>query len=360
MLGNKNKQSGVWFKIVIGLGCFLIAFPMLWMNEGQADFGRIGASSIAMHADEAVDVDSDTLVAVSGIVISDELIGDHPYLRESNYIQLSRQVEMFAWVEESKTEGEKKYYNYKEEWTDSPPDSSSFNSLEGHENPALPLQNETFTVSQGMIGGYYLDLQEVDLPDSTEVKLNATNVTIVEEEWQLHGNTIFIGEGSPTNPVVGDIRITYHAISSNQKATAFGRIEQDEIVPYLYKDEHKLYRLFFSSREDAIASMRQEYKAMLWGMRFFGLALIWLGIFLIFSPIIALLNVAKFIPGAGFLHDVGRTIIILISGAIAFVLWLIFVIMAVIAHNLILFLAVLLACLIITGAGFYYWFQQQE
>ncbi|MCK5922910.1 MAG: hypothetical protein KAG66_18350, partial [Methylococcales bacterium] len=89
------------FGVLIGIVLFLGSFVLLWKNEGRVDLSKIAENSVAVSA-ETVDSNNESqLIAVSGNLTSDGTLGDGDYLQAGDYISLSRNAEMYAWVQHS-------------------------------------------------------------------------------------------------------------------------------------------------------------------------------------------------------------------------------------------------------------------
>ena len=149
--------------VAAGALLFFVSFLVLWMNEGRVDLSEIAKKSTAVKPDTVDSRQNGKFVSVTGMLTSEEKVGDPELLNPGSYIKLDRAVEMFAWVEkkESKTEtklGGKKVttttITYAKEWTATPKRPSDFERPEGHENPALPLESEHFTATKAMVGSY--------------------------------------------------------------------------------------------------------------------------------------------------------------------------------------------------------------
>src|SRR5215212_1980184 len=152
-LGNiMNSFVGVLFGVVL----FVIAFPVLWFNEGRTNMATVAQASVLVDGTSVNAQTEGKQVAVAGTLASNEQLGDPPYLAEGAYVQLNRNVEMFAWVEHKSTDTRKDVggsstttttYTYDKQWTSSPEDSQAFEHAQGHTNPPLSVQSTTMVVS---------------------------------------------------------------------------------------------------------------------------------------------------------------------------------------------------------------------
>lgn len=340
-LGNiMNSFVGVLFGIIL----FVVAFPVLWFNEGRTNMANVAKSSVLVDGASVNQQTEGKQVAVTGRLAADEQIGDTPYLAAGPYIQLNRNVEMFAWVEHKETDTRKDAggsstttttYTYDKQWTSSPEDSESFEHRQGHTNPPLPVKSTTVTVPSAHIGAYTIEPADITLPSSHDINLNSEIVTTSGNE-KLVGNYIMLSKGSSNTPQLGDVRISYSGVSANTQAVAFGKQQGAALVPFLTAQNDRLYRVFTNTdREGAIQEMNTEYVVMGWILRLVGFLLMWVGLGLCFGPITAFLDVLPFLGSAG------RFMIGLVTLPVALVLSVITIVISIIAHNILALIVVL-------------------
>jgi len=340
-LGNiMNSFVGVLFGIVL----FVVAFPVLWFNEGRTNMATVAKASVLVDGASVNQQTEGKQVAVTGTLASDEQLGDTPYLAAGTYVQLNRNVEMFAWVEHKETDTRKDAggsitttttYTYDKQWTSSPEDSQSFEHTQGHANPPLPVQSTTMVVSSAHIGAYTINPADITLPSSHDINLNSEIVT-TSGNRKLVGNYIMLAKGSSDTPQLGDIRISYSGVSANTQAVAFGKQQGAALVPYLTAQNNRLYRVFLNTnREGAIQEMGTEYQVIGWILRLVGFLLMWIGLGLCFGPITAFLDVLPFLGSAG------RFVISLVALPVALVLSVITILISIIAHSILALIVVL-------------------
>ncbi len=354
--GSKITESikGVVFGIIL----FLAAFVVLWINEGRTDMSKVAIKNTVPVNAAVLDVANEGKgVSVTGMLTSYETIGDTEFLNPGKYLVLTRNVEMYAWVEKSESKTEKNVggsetttttYTYVQEWTSSPADSSTFQDPNGHTNPSMMYQNQTFYVNTASVGVYPVNIQGLSLPGGSEVVLNASMVN-PRYTGMINGNYIFIKPtgygyyGGNTGPTVGDMRIHYTALASDINVTVFGQLIGGQIVPFLYKGENKLYHARGGTREEAIATLSQEHKTVGWILRLVGFLMMWIGLTMFFGPINAVLDVLPF------LGNVGRGLISIVMFFVALGLSIVTIIVSMIAHNLI---ALIITIAVIVGLVF--------
>lgn len=327
----------------IGLLVVIFSFVILIWNEGQTIVNQVAQEAVPITSTSNSTKYIGKLVSTSGLITSNDVLGDNLFVAPGNYIALARSVEMYAWVEtrdkEAKTnlggsQQQKITATYKKQWVPiedlnkewrsllgndtsvvSSTKSSSFLQPQNHQNPSASINNAAYKVSTAKIGNYNLDMQSFQLPSSGSVKeaFNEVNTIAVElptpTPFQAsQANTIkgtrftnvsnYIYKSSSSNPNIGDLRFRYATLNANTNVTIIGKLESsNRIVPYIHKNNHRLYRIF--SGTEAKARVKQEDRAT-WGFRFLGFIAMWAGLRFISEPINVFLD---FVP---FFGDLGR------------------------------------------------------
>jgi len=320
--------------LLVGILIFLVSFWVLWTNEGSVDLAQIAKQSIPISVRVVGNAANGKFVSLSGKLTTEDKVSDSQYGQNGDYLVLNRKVEMFAWVEKAKSETKdemgggsatKTTYTYAKGWTAAPKETSDFKYPEGHENPAPAVQNESFIAKTAKIGEYSVDPRTIELPSSKP----------------LAGQYRFAGRGSLPSPQVGDVRISYSALENNFNVTAFGKLDGGDLVPYYFTADKSLYRAVRGSRDSALAALAAEHKAAVWTIRIVGFLMMWLGLFLFFGPLNAVLKVFPFLGTAG------RWLSGAVTFPVALALSAVTILISLIAHNIWL----LLAAVVLVGAG---------
>lgn len=343
-----SSIGGIFFGILLFFGSFIL----LWMNEGRTDMSRIAARSMAVSAAAVDPAGEGQLVAASGRLVTDETLGDPGYLAAGPYVKLERQVEMYAWVERSRSRTERTVgggettvteYTYETTWTANPPDSSRFEEPAGRANPQMTIQRQSYTVNQAQVGAYSLDPARLDMPAMRAIPLNE-EIVIAGEGHRLSGDYIFSGAGSLQQPQVGDIRISYRAVPANIDVTVFGKQEGNRITPYV-DGRDTLYSAYAGDRDSAIAAMAAAHRTTGWLLRGGGFLMMWIGLGLILGPISVFLDVLPF------LGNLSRTMIGFITFGVALVLSAITIVVAAIMQSIFGLICLGLLFLLLIGGG---------
>ncbi len=344
-----SRILGSFQGIIVGIVLFLLAFVVLWQNEGRTDLSTIADDSVAVSAAAVDGANEGKLVAAAGTVTADAPLGDPDYLRPGAYLALHRDVQMYAWVEHADSTTTKNTggsetttteYSYAKEWVSRPADSSNFQIPGGHSNPSLTIPEADFTAPAAHVGVFAVEPNRLGLPGTEAVTL--TPDALVEgTKGKVENNYLFTGRGSLQSPIVGDVRIQFTAVPANINVTVFGKQQGSSLIPYV-RGNDTLYTAFRGDRDSAIAAMHSSYQTMGWVLRLIGFLMMWGGLTMITGPISTFLDVLPF------LGNLSRTAISIVAFGIAAVLSLITIVISALVHNPI---ALLLLLLFIGGIG---------
>lgn len=345
--------------VLIGIGLFIGSFGVLYSNEGRLNLAKVAETAIETPATGSSTAKIGDLISVTGTLTSPETSGDPPYLTKGEYIALRRTSEMYAWDQDTKTTSSKKSngkrettttYTYETKWDEYPQNSSSFREPVGHENPQKSIESKTVTVKLAKIGNYQLNLNQLQFTLSTKITLNSNNILPEFRSNKNDEHSLFIGNGTLNDPQVGDIRLSYKALSKNIQATVFGSLgNSNQLIPYTVPGNSKtFYRLFESTKEQAVATLKKEHSIFTWIFRVVGFLMMWIGLSLVAEPLSVLLDLVPF------LGDLSRTFTGFITFSIAFILSSLTIFISTIIHNpIMLFFAVGLS-----GFTIYRWLKQ--
>ena len=154
--------------ILAGLVIFVLAFPVLFWNEGRTVHrakALAEGESVCEESPATPDVSLDgKLVHVSAEAVSDETLSDDLFPVSITGIRLERVVEMYQWQEDSKSETKKNLggstdttvtYTYHKRWLDHAEDSSGFQEA-GPDNPPMPIGGAEVQAGAVRLGGFEL------------------------------------------------------------------------------------------------------------------------------------------------------------------------------------------------------------
>ena len=126
--------------IPIGIVLFLASFVVIFRTEGSVNWAKLSEQATTVSPD-AAGSNAGEFVAVTGPLATTETIGDPMFLNAGSYVTVSRNTEMFAWIEDSRSETQTNTggsttttttYTYRRDWTSSPASSASFHNGAAH------------------------------------------------------------------------------------------------------------------------------------------------------------------------------------------------------------------------------------
>lgn len=326
-LGGSIKGIGA------GLIIFLIAFPLLFWNEGRSikrhKTLKEGAGVVVPVNPDTVDpANNQKLVHVSGQITTDEILSDPLFQGVSvTALKLRRNVKMYQWIESSKSETKKKVgggtetvttYSYAKGWSENLIDSSKFEKQTGHINPtSMPFSSQEFQASRAKLGAFFVPSNIVgglSYSDHYKVPDNAESKT---HKSQVSNGTLYIGY-DPQTPTIGDIRIEYDAVFPGTYSLV-AKQTSNTFAPFITKNggEILLVKSGFYEADSMFKAAQSENRFLTWILRLGGFLLMFIGLKMVFGPLGVLADVLPFL---GNLVRVGTG---LVSGILAFVLSLI-------------------------------------
>lgn len=325
-----SRLKGALIKIVIGFILLIACIWLLFWNEGRSvkTYRSLveGAGLVVSVENGSVDpANEGKLVHISGPVKpvgvpEDAQLG----ISAEGAVGLDRVVEMYQWVEESKSETRKQLggseetvttYSYRKEWNHREISSGSFRQS-GHDNPQKPIDDASFPVDSANIGAFSVDGQTAaNLGDDRPIPLTALDATRVGEAATLGkpvsalgGQAVFSFD--PQNPQIGDIRISFKR-SDLSEASFVGAQRGTGLTPYKTTNGRELI-LSEAGIHDAAAmfeTAQSENTIITWLVRVGGLVGIFIGFAFIFSILGVIGDVVPFI---GSIVNFGTSIIALI------------------------------------------------
>ncbi|MEO2019550.1 MAG: TMEM43 family protein [Fuerstiella sp.] len=323
-----SRIQGAIKGILVGLVMFAISLPLLFWNEGRAvqTAKSLDEGSGAVVSVKSESVDSATegkFVHFSGMATTDETLFDEQFNVSVNAIHLVRNVEMYQWEEEEKSDTKKRVgggsetvttYSYDLAWSSSLIDSSSFHERgrDEHQNPlAMPVKSNSISAGNVLVGAYQLPpelVAEIENPKTVvltedNIPVEFTEATESMAAMQLASSTqLYLGQ-SPSSPELGDVRISL-VQTDPADVSVYGQQTSQTLQPYQTEAGNALLdlRMGIVSGEQMIEMAQAENRMMAWILRGVGAFLMFLGIFLVLRPISVLADV---LPILGNIAEVG-------------------------------------------------------
>lgn len=328
--------------VLIGLILFIASFPLLFWNEGRAVRTarslEEGAGAVVSVSANAVSPGNEgRLVHVTGPVATGGPVADGELGIQADAVKLIRNVEMYQWIEEEKSETRKKLgggeetvttYEYKKAWSADPVDSSAFYDPAGHENPGdFPLPSATFVADPVRLGAFTLSAEQVDqLDEATSLPVDAAAAESLPEglSAQVANGGFYLG-ANPSSPVIGDVRISFQIVNPQQASVvavqtgetfAAYQAEAGDSILLVEEGPHTAAEMFQTAQE--------ANTLLTWILRAAGFFAMFLGLGLVFRPLSVVGDVVPFIGsllgvGIGLFAFVTSLVLTFVTIAIAWI-----------------------------------------
>lgn len=311
----KSAFGGIIFGLILLVGSVILLF---W-NEGRAvktaTALKEGAGIVAtIDASSPANGAAGTLVHFTGTLVPGSAPTDPLFAGISapeGSVRLERNVEMYQWKEESRSETKtnlggsettETVYSYTKVWSSSAIDSSGFKQPTGHQNPGMPLTGSTFAIDRATVGVIELTGSNVaHLGSSTLIRPNDTQLQAVAGQFangrkaSINGETIFVG-WSPANPAIGDLRISW-ASAAVETVSVVGQLDGVRIVPFTASNgrEIEMYRAGSLTAQDMFDAALSDNTVLTWVLRFAGFIAMLIGFNLVFNVIGVVGDIIPFI-----------------------------------------------------------------
>lgn len=297
-----DSCAGVAFGVLL----VLVSFPVLVTNEGRsvrryralAEGRKVVVPALAASMDPS---NEGRLVHLSGetragSAVSDPSFGVGPL---DGTVKLRRNVEMYQWVENRRTETKHKsdgtkyketYYEYSRNWKSDVVNSDRFREG-GHENPGyMPFPDFQSIADPVWLGAYHLPNTMVDMlnwyQDLPVSQLSVKNITVsAPGPAQLTHQGLYFGS-NPQYPQIGDTRVSFDVVKEGPISVLAKQVGGG-LDTYGTKNGGSIFIL----KQGTISAMVMfdqavsENKAITWLLRFVGFALMGFGFHLITKPL---------------------------------------------------------------------------
>jgi hypothetical protein len=296
--------------IFVGLLLAAAAVALLFWNEGRAvRRARTlaeGAGSVVSVPAAAVDPGREgRLVHTSGEATTSEVLRDPLFGVERNALVLERRVEMYQWVEESRSEERKKLgggtetvttYTYERRWEASPQDSTSFREPAGHDNPPFPFTGESWRAAEVRLGAFRLaPTVAAEVSRDEEHAVDEAALAAVDpglREGLLVADGAFYRSAHPASPAVGDLRVTFRAVPPATVSVVAGQ-RRGELQPYQTAAGGELSLVTYGSvpAAEMFTAAERANTTLTWVLRLAGCVLLFAGVRTVLRPMVVLADV---------------------------------------------------------------------
>ncbi|NXV70329.1 TMM43 protein, partial [Molothrus ater] len=233
--------------MLIGLVTFLLAFYVLFTNEGRA---LRTAKSLDEGLSLVVPLDSihsisqqneGRLVHLAGALSTSKPLFDPSYGLSIQAVKLKRNVEMYQWVEyedskEYEEDGEIKKetkYSYNTEWKSEVVNSRNFDREIGHKNPsAMAVESFTAVSPNVQVGSFVLSKGLVDKIDNFK-QLSLSHLEDPHADVTRRED-YFYHSDNPRRPEVGDLRVSFFYAGLSGDDPHLGSADRVSLQLFLY------------------------------------------------------------------------------------------------------------------------------
>lgn len=313
-----GRIGGAIKGVLVGLCLFIVAFPLLFWNEGRSvrQYQTLleGAGLVVSVPSDKVDAANDgKLVHATGNVSTEATLEDPEFGVSAKALKLRRVVEMYQWREESSSHTEKKLgggsetattYTYDKVWSEDLIRSADFKKPEGHQNPGSMAYQTTEQLAAPITLGAFT------LPPSLAGEINhfeplplAADAPPAESfKGRFHDAGLYLGS-NPASPQIGDLRIRFE-VAPFTAASVMARQAGQTFGPFQTKAGNTIEMLQTGTHGPGqmIRHAQDSNRLLTWGLRLGGFIVMFIGLGMLFRPLSILADVVPIlgsIVGAG-------------------------------------------------------------
>jgi hypothetical protein len=309
-----GRLAGAIKGIVFGFIIFIVAFPVIFWNEGRAVKTyrtlKEGARVVVPIAEDRVDpANEGKLVHLTGMTATKDILEDGEFGIAANAIKLKRTVQMYQWKENKSTEERKKLgggttsettYSYQKVWSDNIIDSSHFKRPQEYVNPTnMAYMGQEYVSTDVKLGAFSLSrslINKINSFEDMEIQNSLAHLpSALQGKIKVQGNSYYVGT-NPQSPEIGDLRIAFQIIRP-RTLSIISRQIGNSFEPYYTKagEQIELLQVGDISVGNMFETAQKENSILTWILRFVGFVLFFIGLFLILNPLSVLADVIPFI-----------------------------------------------------------------
>lgn len=330
-LGERLKQSLVG----IGTGAALISAMVgaLFWNEGRAvqtarSLSEGAGLVIERPADQIDPAFNGALIHVAGATSASAPVRDPDFGLEFAGLRLDRKVEMYQWVQSSRTEKsaatggtetQVTTYSYATNWQSTWQDPAGFKEPQGHANPPMAYASLGRIAEGVSVGAYGLEEDAVSqLGAGPAQRLSEDQLATIRAAVApgtlatIHQGNLYLGR-NPESPAVGDYRITYSLVPLGV-ISVIGRQHDSGLGRYRTDSGNALLMVEKGNRDakDMFATAADSNSTTTWGLRIGAVIGLIVGFALILRPLTVLASV---LPVLGAVMGFGTGLIAALMGS---------------------------------------------
>lgn len=348
-----SRLGGAVKGVVVGLGLFILGFPVLFWNEGNCvktakalDEGE--GACISVESNAKIDAEMEgQLVHMTGRADTEDVLSDEQFGVSEKAIALFRKTEMFQWKENSETTEKKNLggsvtktttYTYEQVWSSSAIDSSSFKEP-GHDNPGvIEFPSEEKRAANVTFGAFRLNERQIARIGSERAYQFPTGFVSRVERVQLQGNVILVPNKATrenalntrdiaAQPRIGDMRVTFTVIKPHD-ISIVSKQRGDTFTAYLAKTKKRVDLL-----QDGVVDCAEMFEdardantLFTWFVRLGGLLIMYIGLSMVLKPLSVLGDVLPILGtvigwGTGLVAGVVALVCALVTIAVAWIFY---------------------------------------
>ncbi|MGD9924282.1 MAG: TMEM43 family protein [Pseudorhodoplanes sp.] len=309
-----DKIAGSLIGLVLGPLLVIGACIALFWNEGRA---VQTARSLTEGASVVVDVaaspvslaNQGLLVHVTGEMKASTKLSDPDFGLTADAIRLIRDVAMYQWKEDSKSETRKNAggseetvttYTYKREWSGRPIDSSKFKEPGLHENPPMTIRDRDVISRDATLGAFRLGEAAIRrFNTDTRLEVEPSIAGAVQEKLNrpadIQVGQIYLSD-DPGSPRIGDYRVGYRIVPVGI-GSVVARQTGTELTGYPTKagDVILLAHTGSQSAADMFKAAQDENRVLTWILRAVFTMLVFIGFVFSTRILVALADVLPFV-----------------------------------------------------------------
>lgn len=321
-----NSIKGVLFGGLL----FVVAFPVLFWNEGRAVSTAKGleegaAAVVSVPSDKVDPANEKKLIHTTGTATASETLKDPDFpSAAAQAIRLERKSEIYQWKESKEEKKTKKVggsettettYHYDKVWSKEPVDSTGFKTGSAEYSRLQPINKGVlnypskewtaakttlgaFTLPVELLGGLKSENLEVraEATPAPAESANPTGTPAVPPSAPLAapkvaGGGFYFG-ANPSTPEIGDVRLTYGVVKP-QPVSVLGVQAGDTLAGYTTRQGTTIFRLDPGTitAEGMFAAAQAENTMMTWILRLVGFIMMFIGLCMIVGPLGVLADV---------------------------------------------------------------------
>jgi hypothetical protein len=339
-----SRIGGAIKGVLFGLLLFIIAFPVLFWNEGRSvktyKTLKEGGGAVVSVASESVDpANAGKLIHVTGKADMNATLKDPVFGVSTKALKLSRVVEMYQWEEKTEKKTKDKLgggtetvttYTYNKEWSGNLINSSSFKKSTEHQNPgAMPYESAQQVAPEVTLGAFVLSPSLVGKINNYEPFTVGGSTSIPEAlkgKVKLSGSGFYIGT-DPAAPQIGDTRITFK-VANPTEVSVIAKQAGKTFTPYATKagGTIELLQTGVHTATEMIQKAQAENNMLTWILRLVGFVVMLAGLAMMLKPLSVVADVVPILgsivgAGIGFIAFLISAVLSLTTIAIAWIIY---------------------------------------